>query len=119
MSAEEGTTLFTKEEILDDATEECPLGTGAEVAGGKYPDVIGIYEKTSFTTFSRLDGGAQISWHSSQCGWVVEAAHFTPPAKVAPDPECEDDNEKASELFGFTGDEAVPNLCAAWGTPRT
>jgi len=118
MSAEEGTTLFTKEEILDDATEECPLGTGAEVAGGKYPDVIGIYEKTSFTTFSRLDGGAQISWHSSQCGWVVEAAHFTPPAKVAPDPECEDDNEKASELFGFTGDEAVPNLCAVaagWG----
>ena len=31
----------------------------------------------------------------------MEAAHFTPPAKVAPDPECEDDNEKASELFGF------------------
>jgi hypothetical protein len=115
----EGRDIYVK--TLADKYDECELGVGAELIGGAFPDVAGVYEQQivdGMITYAQVQPelGSKLTWHHSGCGWVVSKniATYKPPA-VAPAPECPDDNAAANELFGQDGLDYDPNICATAG----
>jgi hypothetical protein len=87
----------------------CGLGWGAEILGGPDPyGVSGLYgaPKSGPTdVYTKVGGGAQISWHTSGCGWVVEKEISS--RRLS---SCEDNPAAASAAFGLP--ETDTEFCA-------
>jgi hypothetical protein len=109
-------TLYVKKLVLEDTLEACPLGMAAELTGGAHKEVQGLYEKRGFGLFQQLDGLSRTVWHSSQCGWVVEAANYVPVTPPDPPAKCADLDDHVRMVFGSSADlEGSPCATAqAW-----
>jgi hypothetical protein len=114
----EGRDVYVKTLSKEHFPDECHLGVGAELTGGKVPEVEGVYEKIDDKTFAQVDPpyDSKITWHYSGCGWVVvqNTESYHPPV-MSPPTVCQDDNKAANILFEQTGADAVDNICEVAG----
>jgi hypothetical protein len=115
---ESRTSLYTKSFYLLNDLESCPMGTAAKLKGGG--ELSGVYEKTSFTTFQHLDSLARIVWHNSGCGWVVQAANYTPATPTPAADTCKDLDDVVATIFASPLEDSTPcATAAAWSGATT
>merc|ERR1719353_23926 len=104
---EEETTTNMYIKVLA-GTPTCVLGEGAELHGGKYPEVMGVYIKESADLYSHMDTLSKIE-KTGGCKFTVYRSTYETPEPPEPVPVCEDLDDVVSALFGM---EETEGICA-------
>jgi hypothetical protein len=120
--SEIGSTLYEK---MEPTYDTCPLGEVMTVMGGFYPEVSGVYAKTtdfggdSLDAYKKVDGLAKVTWHSSSCGWVVSRKVMPTPMGFRQLEACEGLEDSPAVLGALLGSDASEDLCETlvegWG----
>jgi hypothetical protein len=115
----EGRDIYVK--TLDDKYDACELGVGAELVGGAFPEVAGVYEQhimDGMIAYAQVQPelGSKLTWHHTGCGWVVSrnVATYKPPV-MEPALTCPDDNDVVNVYFQQFGMDYDPTICATAG----
>jgi hypothetical protein len=108
--AETSTNMYVK--VLG-ATPTCVLGEGAELAGGKYPSVMGTYIKVTSDLYEHMDGLSKIE-KTDPCTFKVYRSTYVAPTPAAPSPTCADKDDVVSALFGMENTAGICAVASNW-----
>jgi hypothetical protein len=76
--------------------------------------VRGIYDRVSDSVYQKIGGTARVSWHASNCGWVVEESLE---ARLLRTSDCADADAAAAAAFGLPETDDGSTCASAFYSP--